>query len=169
MLEKDLNNRIVDNCRLTALFLFGFQDKKPQKYYREVDKEFLDSLKKSGLNIPEFQYANQGFLLMLLYGLLVYPKSLYEEKLNKLDDEQLNNIKLLFNNITITEKPPRNNFLQKVRNAIAHADVEVNISENKFVFRDSRDKKGKDYYFQAEISVDNIYRLFNILIGIYSH
>jgi hypothetical protein len=126
--------------------------------------DFFESWQKS-INWDQdkkYSVVNQGVVLTHLYGLIVFPKEVFKEevpktKLNKTVENEwgnfeflsfpslLNNAdKLMFgvDTVSLKEDMTLEFVIRKIRNAISHANVEIN-EEGDFIFFDKDDTKIK--------------------------
>jgi len=135
-------------CFLTAQFLDRFESNKSKEHYLQVYNDFLNGLEVKP-KMEDFNCKNQGLILMLCYGLLVYPVEYWKsflkdnnriEELNKsfieaaegMGDLRIKSFEDLFT-IAISANS-REDFLRKLRNAVSHAHIEVDISKNLYTF-----------------------------------
>jgi hypothetical protein len=167
-------------CFLTGQFLIRFNSNKRQNpHYLRVHDDFL----KSTITDPpldDFYYVNPGVIIMLCYGLLVYPVEYWDSFLkDDVDVERLNNnvvsaagragvsvatMTELFN-ITVWDGPAsKPAFLRKLRNSIAHSHVNVNDRNTEYTFWNVNRSKAID--FRVSASTEN---LGYFLTGIGAH
>src|SRR3989344_9023135 len=163
------NNQITTQCWLTGQFLFYFEQQKRQSG-SELYKAFLLSLN-TNPKINDLNFVNQGVLLMLCYGLMVYPleywksildNDVYFQKINKYVVEAAENHpegKININNISelfeINKDTNARDLLRHLRNSISHARIEVDLALNRFIFQDI-DRDGTQVNFLAKITIKNL-------------
>lgn len=132
----------------TGQFLFQFDEhlqNNPNKSISEFYNDFLINQEIKSLNF--FQTKNQGTAILLLYGLMVIPKEIWEKYTTNFPFKSRDKFK--FN-------PPTDanidtlTFLRLLRNSIAHANFSLDISNAKFMFWNTH-KKG-ERNFEVEIS-----------------
>ncbi|MCX5889015.1 MAG: HEPN family nuclease [Deltaproteobacteria bacterium] len=158
-------------CFLTGQFLTSFESKKKNEpHYLFVHRDFLNSIVTEP-QLSDFGYANPGVLIMLCYGILVYPVELWDNFLkdeismkrliNGISSEaKYKNISIrtfigLFDVITCDQKPIREaDFIHKFRNSIAHAHIDVDTLRNIFTFWNINTKNKID--FKVSISTENL-------------
>jgi len=155
-------------CWLTGQFLLYFEQQKEKDGFK-LYKDFLSFLDTSP-KMNDFNFLNQGTLLMLCYGLLVYPLESWKSTLNNdnyfkmlskyvvesaenhpEEKMEINNISELFgfeNNNKINNK----DLLRHLRNSISHSRVKIDISQNRFIFQDI-DQKTKTENFSVKIKI----------------
>jgi len=157
-------------CFLTGQFLIGFNANKCRNpHYSQVHNDFL----KSTITEPpleDFYYVNPGVVIMLCYGLLVFPVEYWNSFLR---DEV--NCKRLNNGIvaaarargvsvsTFTELfeidvwdgiASEATFLKKLRNAIAHSHITVDAQNTKYTFWNVNRSQATD--FKVSASTENL-------------
>lgn len=162
-------NFIPGYCFLTGQFLIHFERSKQKNHYKEVHANFLESTI-SEPKLSDFYYPNPGVILMLCYGLIVYPLEFWKKQaqinyefLEKQIIEDAHNLALakvnytqdLFENIKSNNKNSIAFLVKSLRNAISHSHVELNSEQNKFTFWDIDPKTGKKH-FEAVISLINL-------------
>lgn len=161
-------NFIPGYCFLTGQFLIHFERNKQKNHFKEVHSSFLESVI-SDPKLNDFYYPNPGVMLMLCYGLLVYPLEFWKrqtpisyEYMEKQVVEDAHNLGLnhvnymldLFGNIKNT-KSDIASFMRSLRNAVSHSHVEISSKQDKFTFWDVNQKSGEKY-FEAGISIINL-------------
>ena len=72
-------NFIPGYCFLTGQFLIHFERHKRKNHFKEVHASFLESVI-SDPKLNDFYYPNPGVILMLCYGLLVYPLEFWKSQ-----------------------------------------------------------------------------------------
>ena len=127
-------------CYLIYAFFCDFEEHKDKKddRYMIIHNNFLKFR-----NLPNFHYRNQGLILMLCYGLLVYPLEFWKETLKLKGYNYLK--KIICEHFGTDEKVNAREFLRSLSNAIAHSHIETNIQKNSFKFWDIN--KGREKIF----------------------
>lgn len=171
--RRNMENRTEPNfipgyCFLTGQFLIHFERNKQKDHYKEVHINFLESTI-SDPRLTDFYYPNPGVILMLCYGLIVYPLEFWKkqttinyEVLEKqivddahdLDMAQVNYMSDLFENIR-SDKSDIASFMRSLRNAVSNSHVELSLKQDKFILWDVDQKTGKKY-FEVSISIMNL-------------
>jgi len=103
-------------------FLFQFNEqleKNPEKTIKQFFDEFLVSQSLDKLNV--YHTKNQGTVILLLYGLLVIPKELWEETSTNFLFQTKGKFKIIVGDNNLDTL----GFLRKLRNSIAHANFEI--------------------------------------------
>ena len=107
----------------TGQFLFYFQDQLERDGQVSVADCFDHFREANQLqNCPGFQLKNQGTLLMLLYGLLVIPREMWQHE--GVPDFQFAS-RGSFHFCIGQSNMQSSNFLRFMRNAIAHANFDI--------------------------------------------
>ena len=160
------NDKITTWCWLTGSFLLYFEQQK-RGSGSKLYSDFLSALN-TNPKIDSFNFFNQGTLLMLCYGLLVYPWEFWK---NNIDFKKLNTYivkaannhpgeKIEIDDITELFKFANSNeinakcLLKHLRNSISHSKVKIDILQNKFTFNDINPRTKEE--FSAEISMKNL-------------
>lgn len=120
-------------------FLFQYQESLERSPQQSVQRMFTDFLKSQGLEdfhrVTPFSLKNQGIVLMLLYGLLVIPKEIWGT--DDLDEgfgfETRKHFSPCFN-----EAISDGDMIKKLRNAVAHANLAIDIENNGYKFWNQR-------------------------------
>lgn len=161
-------DNLIIQSHMTSIFLLEL-----------VKNNFLESdfyLKMDFINpgfkekISEHGIDNQGALLMILYSLLVIPKQLINDKF----PEEFKNINQMIHSIKIEYESnyssdiPEVDYLNHIRNAIAHARVvfDPNVSvtfEDKFI---SKNEKG-NLFFMVKIPLNTITSIIDSLRSLF--
>lgn len=147
-------------CFLTGQFLFQFEQNKRLPHYQKVHNDFLAHTE-TDPPINDFLYTNPAVVIMLCYGLLVYPVEYWKTFLaDELSMKRLNNSMIDIsakNGISIksfTElfivsswkgTKSESNFIRKLRNAIAHSHIKVDMENNIFEFWNVDKSKKVDF------------------------
>lgn len=159
-------------CFLTGQFLIHFEANKTKDSYKEVHRNFLNSLITEP-RLRDFDYQNPGFVLMFCYGLLVYPLEFWK-KLSKGDgagfsfqsvENQIisaasdrglptGSVFDLFEIIKPSSSLDIADLFRMLRNAVSHANVSVDMIQNRFTFCNV--KKNGIKNFEATISTANL-------------
>jgi len=113
-------------------FLFQFDEqlrKNPNKTISEFFNDFLADQKLQDLNI--YHTKNQGTVILLMYGLIVIPKEIWEKTST--------NFQFTTRNKFIFKQPTNNNldtlnFLRHLRNALSHAHFSIDTPNSKLIF-----------------------------------
>lgn len=116
----------------TGQFLFHFQDQLDaggQGTVADCFNTFKEALQLQ--NCDGFQLKNQGTMLMLLYGLLVVPREMWNYQ--GLPDFQFKTRGEFRFCIGDENLAPRN-FLKYMRHAIAHANFDIDLANNRYTF-----------------------------------
>ncbi len=161
---------------LTGQFLINFEKNKKQAHYVDVDNAFLSSLV-TDPKLTEFSYTNPAVILMLSYGILVYPLGFWDklptqyfedietEIVNLAKKRNLPSITKTSELFKIINKPNGNNLsteklLKLLRNAISHSNVDFNAKRKQFTFW-NMDRQGRRN-FECSISIGS----FSILLSV---
>lgn len=136
-------------CFLTGQFLLRFERNKGANHYTDVHQDFLRT---SETNPPlnDFFYVNPGVVIMLCYGLLVYPVEYWNNflkdqvNMKRLGKEFLlaaKNIDVSIENVSDLFKIHKwegvnsdEYFLRKLRNAIAHSHIKFDSQNDTYRF-----------------------------------
>ena len=171
-MEKTIEpNFISGYCFLTGQFLIHFERNKQKEHYKDVHASFLKSTI-SEPRLTDFYYPNHGVILMLCYGLLVYPLEFWKkqaqinyellekqiiEDAHSLALTKVNCVQDLFESFKYTKDNKNDiaSIVRFLRNAISHSHVELNSEQNKFTFWDINRKTGQKH-FEASISLMNL-------------
>ncbi|MBI5748072.1 MAG: hypothetical protein HZA00_03025 [Nitrospinae bacterium] len=156
-------------CFLTGQFLLRFDKKKRYSHYSEVHNDFLKSTE-TDPPLSDFLYINPAVVIMLCYGLLVYPVEYWNTFLkDELSVKRLNEgivaaaqhmgvsvttfIELFSVKLwkSSTSEP---NFIRKLRNAIAHSHIKVDMEHNLYTFWNIN--KNNEIDFEILASTENI-------------
>lgn len=133
-------------------FLFQF-DEKLQANPNQTISEFFEDYKISqGLeNLNIYHTKNQGVIVLLLYGLLVVPREIWEKTKTKFSFTTRK--KFIF-------KLPKDNnlgtldFLRLLRNSLAHANFSIDIEKAHLTFWNYTKNGTKN--FEVEISYEDL-------------
>lgn len=140
-------------------FLFQFEEqleKNPNKTISEFFKDFLADQKLDNFNF--YHTKNQGTIIVLIYGLMVIPKEIWEK--NKTNFPFTTRQKFTYNPPTKSNIDTLN-FLRLLRNSLAHANFSLDINKELWTFWNIKDNDTKNFevsikhidlgYFTAEI------------------
>ena len=150
-------NKIPALCFHIGQFLIWFEDNKNNTPFSEVHRKFLDQIQTKS-KLDDFQYANYALIIMLCYGLLVYPieywNKIFKDDLSmkriekiviKAAEEkgiQIKSMKDLFNSSPASSTPGKDkDFLRKLRNAVAHAHIKVDFTNDSYIFWNERNNR----------------------------
>ena len=131
-------------------FLFQFEEqleKNPNKTIAEFFKDFLANQKLNNSNF--YHTKNQGTLIVLMYGLMVIPKEIWEKSQTNFPFSTRQNFK--FN-------PPTDpsidtlNFLRLLRNSLAHAHFSLDIDKELWTFWNLKADNTKNF----EVTIKHI-------------
>ncbi len=114
-------------------FLFQFDEQLKKNPNLTISQFFTDFLKSQGLeNLNIYHTKNQGTVILLLYGLLVIPREIWEKTST--------NFQFTTRNKFSVKTPPTDSnldtlkFLRLLRNSLAHANFSIDISNAKLTF-----------------------------------
>jgi hypothetical protein len=119
---------------LNGQFLFQFQEqleKNPNKTILEFYKDFCTEPFPESNNCNFYQTKNQGTIIILLYGLMVIPKEIWEKTNTNFPFETRE--KFTFNPPTDTNISTLE-FLRLFRNSIAHANFSLDTNNETWTF-----------------------------------
>ncbi len=157
-------------CFLTGQFLLQFDMKKNEPHYSYVHRDFLNSIE-TDPPLGDFIYLNPAAIIMLCYGLLVFPVEFWDSFFNdQLGNERLKNsvvasssrrgrrIESFIDLFTIINPDKlhlsESVFLRKIRNSIAHSHIKVEMQKNLFTFWNVT--KAGNIDFEITVSIENI-------------
>ena len=128
-------------------FLFQFDEELKKNPDKTIAQFFSDFLAKEGIkNLGFYHTKNQGVAILLLYGLLVIPKEIWEKSSTNFQFTTRGKFSI---------KPPTEinlsslKFLQLLRNSLAHANFSIDISSSRLTFWNNRNEIKN---FEVEIS-----------------
>jgi hypothetical protein len=144
------NEDIPAYCFLTGQFLLLFDMKKNEPHYSQVHRDFLNSIE-TDPPLSDFVYLNPASIIMLCYGLLVFPVEFWDSFFkDQLSIKRLSNsvvasslrmglTLISFIDLFTTINPDKghlseSDFLRKIRNSIAHSHIKVDMQKNLFSF-----------------------------------
>ncbi len=128
-------------------FLFQFDEQLQNNPDKTISEFFSDFLTDQGLNdLNVYHTKNQGTLILLMYGLLVIPREIWEK--------DSTNFSFVTREKFAFKEPTDNsldtlNFLRLLRNAIAHANFSLDMTTATFTFWNNRDNGRRN--FEVEI------------------
>lgn len=132
-------------------FLFQFDEQLKQNPNKTILEFFNDFLKDQNLqDVNIYHTKNQGTVILLMYGLLVIPKEIWEK--SNTNFQFKNRKKFIF-------KPPTDinldtlNFLRLLRNSLAHANFSIDVTQARLTFWNNNNGKRN---FEVEISYGDL-------------
>ncbi|MEJ2701178.1 MAG: hypothetical protein P8Z79_01925 [Sedimentisphaerales bacterium] len=132
--ENGYQNEIPRWVWFTGQFLFRFQETLEHCTQTTLTRFWEDFKNSQGLqNCQGFHLKNQGTLLMLLYGLLVVPRGMWEQRQLNLPDFPFTT-RERFEFQTGTQDMDALDFLKYMRHAIAHANFKIDVQNNLYKF-----------------------------------
>jgi len=147
-----MREEIPQWCWYNGMFLFSFDEALQSEDKNKTLKEFYNSFKeRQGLSNSPFSLKNQGTLICLLYALLVIPREIWErdkEQGTKFSFKTIKNFK-----VTIGKNIVDNNtwnFLRLMRNAISHANFNIDRDKNEYTFWNNH-RQG-NHNFEVKVS-----------------
>lgn len=129
-------------------FMFQFDEqlkKNPKLTISEFFKNFLESQGLQDSNI--YHTKNQGTMILLMYGLLVISKEIWEKDSTNFEFKTRTKFspnKLPKNN------PDTLNFLRLLRNSLAHSNFDIDIQNQRFKFWNLQKKGTKNFEVEIE-------------------
>ncbi len=115
-----------------AQFLFQFEEQFQKNPNKTISEFFDDFLTDQKLQNPRFYHTkNQGTVLMIMYGLIVIPREIWEKNNTNFQFTTRNKFLL---------KPPTDinldtfNFIRLLRNALSHANFSIDADNQKVTF-----------------------------------
>ena len=146
-----MREEIPQWCWYNGQLLFALSDALAETPNMSLADFMLRFKQSQGLTTFDFNLKNQGLLLSLLYGLLVVPKEIWE---NKGVGTSFSFKTRSHFTITSPSSPTTDEFLRLLRNAIAHANFEVILSQGLYRFWNVNPKGLRN--FEATISHANL-------------
>ena len=156
-------------CFLTGQFLLRFDKKKRDPHYSVVHRDFLNSLE-TDPPLDDFFYINPAVVIMLSYGLLVYPVEYWdtflkdEISMKRLDKSivsaaqhmgvTIQTFLDLFNIKICKDSLSESTFIRNLRNTIAHSHIKVNMGRNLYTFWNVN--RSKEIDFEVSTSTENL-------------
>ena len=133
-------------------FLFQFDEQLKKNPKMTISSFFSDFLTNQGLqNLNIYHTKNQGTVILLLYGLLVIPREIWEKNSTSFQFTTRNKFSV---------KPPTDtnldtlNFLRLLRNSLAHANFSVDTTNARLTFWNNHNNGIKN--FVVEISYGDL-------------
>lgn len=133
--------------------LFQFDEQLRQNPTQSISQFFTDFLISQGIENHNFYHTkNQGTVILLMYGLLVVPKEIWEK--DGTEFRFITRDKFLVN-IPTDDHLDTSNFLRRLRNSLSHANFSIDVSQARVTFWDNRLKDGKRN-FEVEIAWEDL-------------
>lgn len=133
-------------------FLFQFDEQLKNAPNQTISRFYKDFLTSQGMQNQTFYHTkNQGTVILLMYGLLVVPREIWEKTTT--------NFQFTTRNRFSIKTPPTDNnldtlnFLRLLRNSLAHANFSIDISNAKLTFWNNYNGTKN---FEIEISYDDL-------------
>ena len=119
-------------CWYNGQFIFNFQESLQNKPNQSIQEYFNQFKNRNELDNIDFNLKNQGMVLMLLYGLLVIPREIWE----RTDTTYFQGISIHHFEFTIQPESTIDTslFIRMMRNAISHANFEIDYQANSYKF-----------------------------------
>jgi hypothetical protein len=133
-------------------FLFQFDEQLKTNPNKTISEFYSDFLQDQKLQDHEFYHTkNQGTVLLLMYGLIVIPREIWEKSTT--------NFKFNTRNKFVFKLPTGRNvdtfdFLRLLRNSLSHANFSVNVKTMNLNFWNVNRHGVKD--FEVEIKYDEL-------------
>jgi hypothetical protein len=137
---------------LNGQFLFQFQEQleiNPNKTISNFFNDFCAEPFQGSKKCDFYQTKNQGTIVILLYGLMVIPKEIWEK--NQTNFPFNTRQKFVFNRPTDLNIGTLN-FLRLLRNSIAHANFSLDIAKELWTFWNIKNDNVKNF----EVSIKHI-------------
>ena len=159
---------IITQVYLNIEFLGSFILESKNRPNLTVEKFFEEWQNKIKWDKPgeKYRLLNQGIILTSLWGLIVYPREKFDQRIDRLQ-ERLEDWGI--EEKDLTKCPPEDKNLKGVirhmRNSISHGRVSVN-EHLSFIFRDGKRNKGAfDENFVIELDVRKIQKFVETFVG----
>lgn len=126
---------------LNGQFLFQFQEqleKNPNKTISAFFKDFCAEPFPGSKKCNFYQTKNQGTIIILLYGLMVIPKEIWEK--GETNFPFTTRQKFTFN-LPTDKNIDTLNFLRLLRNSLSHANFSVDVANELWTFWNIKDNK----------------------------
>lgn len=133
--------------------LFQFEEQLKKNPNMTISDFFIEFQKDQGIQNMNFYHTkNQGVVILLMYGLMVIPKEIWEKDSSHFafTTRDKFNIKLPINPEDINTF----NFLRFLRNSLAHANFSIDASNATLTFWNKNNKGNKN--FEVEISYSDL-------------
>lgn len=140
-------------------FLFQFDEQLRENPNQSLSDFFTSFITNQRLPSNIYHTKNQGTIILLLYGLLVIPKEIWEQTSTNFPFET----RSLFEEKTMPTQNDSLNFLRLLRNSLAHANFSVDTDTSKFMFWNIRNNVKN---FEVEITYNDLGK-FLTEIGLY--
>ena len=134
-------------------FLFQFDEQLKANPTQSISQFFSNFLTEQGIEAYGFYHTkNQGTVVLLMYGLLVVPKEIWEKTGT--------NFRFLTRDKFSVTIPADGHldtlkFLRRLRNAVSHANFSIDVSQARVTFWDYPPSGGAKN-FEAEIAWDDL-------------
>ena len=122
-------------------FLFQFDEKLRNNPCMTISEFFKSFSKTQGLQKNLYHTKNQGTMILLLYGLLVVPKEIWEKKKTRFEFTTKKYFKC-YDGKECKEMTTID-FLRLLRNSLAHANFSIDTTEETFYFWNIKPDRGK--------------------------
>ena len=114
-------------------FLFQFDEELKINPDQTISQFFANFLKSQGMQNHDFYHTkNQGTVILLMYGLLVIPREIWEKATTNFQFTTRN--KFSVNMPPIDRGIDTLNFLRLLRNSLAHANFSIDASNARLTF-----------------------------------
>lgn len=119
----DSRNEIPQWTWYNGQFLFQFDEQLKKNPDKSISEFFDDFLTGQGLeNLNVYHTKNQGTVILLMYGLLVIPKEIWERSTTNFQFKTKEKFSI---KISTGNYPDTLNFLRLLRNSLAHANFSI--------------------------------------------
>ena len=133
-------------------FLFLFDEELRKNPNQTISQFFITFLKSQNLQDYNFYHTkNQGTIILLLYGLFVIPKEIWEKDYSNFPFTSRH--KFTFNHPTDNNLDTFN-FLRLFRNSLAHANFQLDTNTTRLTFWNNQKDGVKN--FEVEISYPDL-------------
>jgi hypothetical protein len=130
-------------------FLFQFDEQLQKNPNKTIAEFFNDFRADQGLLDVNFYHTkNQATVILLMYGLMVIPREIWEKDNTNFPFTTREKFKI--NLPTDSDKLDTLKFLRNLRNSLAHANFAIDINTAKLTFWNNNDNGNKN--FEVEIS-----------------
>jgi len=132
-------------------FLFQFQEHVEKNSDKTISQFFEEFKKNQNIESPDFyQTKNQGTVILLMYGLMVIPKEIWEKKTTEFEFLTRKKFEI---NISPNDNLDTLDFLRLMRNSLSHANFSIDIPNSKFKFWNNKDAVKN---FEVEINFGDL-------------
>lgn len=129
--------------------LFQFDEQLQKNPNKTISEFFNDFLVNQGLQNVNFYHAkNQGTIILLMYGLMVIPREIWERENTSFPF--VTREKFTINLPIDSDRLDTLKFLRLLRNSLAHANFAIDVNSSKLTFWNNNDNGNKN--FEVEIS-----------------